>query len=144
MPLVPRTRYGRRVGEDGLLLDGDGALGAAELGLAGEWDLLRRELVEDDVGVAVLVAQLEDLRRGHVAERVTLAELRVDHHARHQTAPARRFSGAGSASSLACHVSITSASGGPSRRPGVNVAGRCVAVDGADRLVLFPPAGSIR
>ncbi len=113
-----------------LLLDGDGALGAAELGLAGERQLLGRQLVDDDECVPVLVAEMEHIGRGEVAEGVALAELRVHdracHHERPSALAGRRLSGAGSASRRACQSTITSASGGPSRRPGVKVAGRCL------------------
>ena len=98
-------------------------------GLLGEGLLLGRELVDHDVGVAVLVAQVEDVGRDHVAQRVALAQLGVDETRTGAHLPARfgsrRFSGAGSASRRACQSAITSASGGPSRSPGVKVAGRC-------------------
>jgi hypothetical protein len=60
--------------------DADGLLGAAGLGSAGGVFQLERNLARDGPRMAVLVVELEEGRRDHVAQGVPLAATGVDLH----------------------------------------------------------------
>ncbi len=108
-----------------LFRDGDRLFWAGGGGAFGGFDDLWREFGNGHVGVAVFVTEVKDVRGSHVAQRVPLAQVRVDLHVHGVAQLLLTASAAASSSSRVCQICIISASPGPTFWPGVNVAGRC-------------------
>src|SRR5215207_8124077 len=103
----------------------DRSLGAGAGRSPGEFLLVGGEVTDCDVGVAVLLAEKEDVGRDNVAQGVALTHVLVDVDAHFPRSRSGPWTGqvAASASSRSCQRATTAATESPRLLPGLKVAG---------------------